>query len=382
MTALFVNLKIDNQTKFDFFKVTLSDIQDLFSEYHIKFRGKFAKDCMMYAKELLPNHAKFYQDLQETDWVAASLLMIHNVKSQNIFIYLEDHRLISSSNDLSLVLNEFDEFQLDYLSYSFFRASHLDINNLLPLKPKHHKKFSEFFLDKENIKLIRKISPLYCTFSLPSICSKNYFKEILHRENKKFKIYLKKLSSLLSIVFPFPKYLIIINYINFFLSFINTRLCFNSIDTPFNMERLNTEMNLFELKYFKSKFKYGILKNELFANFDDDNKAYGESLIKRGLYPPDAKIDLNNDIKNFINYNIELNVGNFYNCTYYSQIHRIKTLPQVRIEVNYGKLNVNYCGKDVNLAKGDHHTFYTNLSPIIKCIEKAEISVSVYDECF
>ena len=65
-----------------------------------------------------------------------------------------------------------------------------------------------------------------------------------------------------------------------------------------------------------------------------------------------------------------------------SQIHRIKTLPQVRIEVNYGKLNVNYCGKDVNLVKGDHHTFYTNLSPIIKCIEKAEISVSVYDECF
>ncbi len=382
MTALFVNLKIDNQTKFDFFKVTLLDIHNLFSEYHIKFRGKFAKDCALYAKELLPNHAKFYQDLQETDWIAASLLMIDNVKSQNIFIYLEDHRLISSSNDLSLVLNEFDEFQLDYLSYSFFRASHLDINNLLPLKPKHHQKFSEFFLDKENIELIRKISPLYCTFSLPSICSKNYFKEILHRENKKFKIYLKKLSSLLSVIFPFPKYLIFINYINFFLSLINARLCFNSIDTPFNMERLNTEMNLFEFKYFKSKFKYGILKNELFANFDDDNKAYGESLIKRGLYPPDAKIELNNDIKNFINYTIELNVGNFYNCTYYSQIHRIKTLPQVRIEVNYGKLNVNYCGKDVNLAKGDHQTFYTNLSPIIKCIEKAEISVSVYDECF
>ena len=183
-------------------------------------------------------------------------------------------------------------------------------------------------------------------------------------------------------IFPFPKYLIFINYINFFLSLINTRLCFNSIDTPFNMERLNTEMNSFELKYFKSKLKYGVLKNELFANFDDDNKAYGESLIKRGLYPPDVKIELNNEIENCTNHTLELNAGNFYNCTYYSQIHRIKTLPRVHVEVNYGKLNVNYCGKDIILAKGDHHSFYTNLSPIIKCIEKAEISISVYDECF
>lgn len=382
MTALFINLKIDNQTTFDFFKVTLSDIQSLFSEYHIKFRGKFANDCMIFARELLPNQAKFYQDLQETDWVAASLLMISNVKSQNIFIYLEDHRLISSLNDLGLVLKEFDEYQLDYLSYSFFKASHLDINNLLPMNPKNRQKFSEFFLNKKNIKLIRKISPLYCTFSLPSICSKSYFKEILRSENKKYKIYLKKLSLLLSIIIPFPKYLTIINYINFFLSFINTRLCFNAIDSPFNMERLNAEMNSFELSNFKSKLKYGVLKNELFANFDDDNNAYGESLIKRGLYPPDAKIELNNKIENFTNHTLKLNVGNSYDCTYYSQIHRIKNLPLVFVVVNYGKLNVNYCGKDIILAKGDHHSFYTNLSPIIKCIEKAEISISVYDECF
>lgn len=382
MTALFINLKIDNQTKFDFFKVTLSDIQSLFTEYHIKFRGKFANDCMIFAKELLPSRAKFYQDIQETDWVAATLHMIDNIKSQNIFIYLEDHRLISSSNYLSLVLKEFDEYQLDYLSYSFFKASHLDVNNLLPLNPKNRQKFSEFFLNKKNIKLIRKISPLYYSFSLPSICSKSYFKEILHRENKKFKIYIKKLSSLLSIIFPFPKYLIFINYINFFLSLINTRLCFYSIDTPFNTETINIEMNSFELKNFKSKLKYGVLKNELFANFDDDNNAYGESLIKRGLYPPDTKIELNNEIKNFINYTVELNEEDFYNCTYYSQIHRIRSLPRVRIEVNYGKLHVNYCGKDVILAQGDHQSFYTNLSPIIKCIEKAEVLISVYDECF
>ena len=79
MTALFINLKIDNQTKFDFFKVTLSDIQSLFTEYHIKFRGKFANDCMIFAKELLPSRAKFYQDIQETDWVAATLHMIDNI---------------------------------------------------------------------------------------------------------------------------------------------------------------------------------------------------------------------------------------------------------------------------------------------------------------
>ena len=129
--------------------------------------------------------------------------MIENVKSRSIFFYLEDHRLITSQNNLSLVLKEFDECQLDYLCYSFFFVFRLATNNLLPLNTKHGRELSQFILDKKNIKLISKISPLYGTFSLASICSVDYFKKLLHYENKKFKIYLRKLSTLLAIIFFF-----------------------------------------------------------------------------------------------------------------------------------------------------------------------------------
>jgi hypothetical protein len=382
MTALFINLKIDNKEKFDLFKATLSDIEHLFNECHIKIRGELAIDCLIFTKELFSDRATFYQELQENDWIAATLVMINNVKSRSIFFYLEDHKLTSSPDDLNLVLKEFDEHKLDYICYSFFRASRLDTNNLLPLNPKKRRKFSEFILNSKNIKLIKKISPLYATFSLVSISSTDYFKKILRDENKKYKFYSRKLSSLLFIIFSYPKYRVIINLINFFLSFINLRLCFNPINSPFNMEKLNIEMNIFELNSYKEKWKYGILHNELFANFDDDNNAYGESLIKRGLYPFDLKKKVNTDFNNSINFNLKINKGDSYDCTYYSQIHRIRSCPRVSIKVNSGKLSIKYKDDNIILAKNNCQSFYTNLSPIIYCIEDAEISMSIHDECF
>ena len=382
MTALFINLKIDNKEKFDLLKVTLSDIEHLFNECHIKLRGELAIDCLIFTQKLFSDRATFYQELQENDWVAATLVMINNVKSRSIFFYLEDHKLTSSADDLNLVLKEFDEHKLDYICYSFFRASRLDTNNLLPLNPKKRRKFSEFLLNNKNIKLIMKISPLYCTFSLASICSTEFYKKILCEENKKYKIYIKKLSTLLAIFFRYPKYRIIINYINFFLSFINFRLCFYPYDSPFNIEKMNKEMNVYELNSNKNIWKYGILKNELFANFDDDNHAYGESLIKRGLYPFVSKKEVNTNLNNFINFSLKINKGDSYDCTYYSQINRISVSPRVSIKVSYGKLIVNYQGEDICLKKNDSRVFCSNLSPIINCLEDAEIILSIYDECF
>jgi len=382
MIALFINLKIDKKEKLDLFKVTLSDIHHLFSECHIKIRGKLANDCIIFIKKLFPDCVKFYQELQETDWVKSTLVMIKNVKSRSIFFYLEDHRLVTSSEDLKLVLEEFEECKLDYLCYSFFRASSLDIKNLLPLNPKKRIGFFEFILDKENINLIRKISPLYGNLSLPGIFSTEYFNKILYQENKRYKIYFKKLSTILGIIFRYPKYRIVINYINFFLSFVNLRLCFNPYDSPFNMEKLNIEMNIFELNSFKEKWKFGILKNELFANFDDDNNAYGESLIKKGLYPFDTTREINIDFKKCVNFNLKINKGDFYDCTYFSQIHRVRSLPTIYIKVKHGKLNVKYKDESIILSKDNCRSFYTNLSPVIYCIEDSEITISIFDECF
>lgn len=382
MTALFVNIKIDQKEKLNLFKVTLKNIENIFDECHIKIRGELADECISFAKSLFSDRASFYQDLQEKDWIAATLIMIENVKSRSIFSYLEDHKLLKSSNDLSLVLKEFDACKLDYLCYSFFRASRLEIKNLLPLNPYHSNLISQFLLDKKNINLLRKISPYYFTFSSASICSTQYFKELLYEENKKFKIYLRKLSTLLSIVFKYPKYRVFINFVNFFISYLNVRICFYPPNSPFNMERMNLEMTSFQIKVLKNKWRFGILKDELFANFDDDNNAYGESLVKRGLYPLEINNEEKIESKNHTSFYIKLNAGDLYDLSYHSQIHRIRILPRAFIYVNNGQLIVNYNSKDVTLKKNDHQAFYTNLSPVINCIEDAEIKITVYDECF
>ena len=49
--------------------------------------------------------------------------------------------------------------------------------------------------------------------------------------------------------------------------------------------------------------------------------------------------------------------------------------------MNYGKLTVNYNNEDIVIEKGDYKGFYTNLSPVINCLEASEIEISVYDEC-
>ena len=46
MPALFVNLKIDQEEKLDFFKVTFSELIELFDEYHIKIRGNYTSECL------------------------------------------------------------------------------------------------------------------------------------------------------------------------------------------------------------------------------------------------------------------------------------------------------------------------------------------------
>ena len=382
MTALFINIKIDQEEKFDLFKITLTDIENVFDECHIKIRGNLANECIAFAKRLFLERAIFYQDLQENDWVAASLVMVENIKSRSIFSYLEDHRLVKSQKNLSLVLSEFDKQKLDYLVYSFFRASRLAIENILPLNPKNGKIFSEFLLNKKNINLIRKISPNYFTFSSASISSVSYFKKLLNDENKKYKIYSRKLSTLLSIIFRFPKNRVLINFLNLYFSHINLKLCFYPPNSPFNMEKMNIEMTSFQLNSLQESLKFGILKDELFANFDDDNTAYGESLIKRGLYPFDTDSKTEKKTKNKVIFNLNLRAGDKYDCTYYSQLHRIRKSPIVSIKVNYGSIVVYYKSKKINLNKNDNQAFFSNLSPMIDCTHDAEINLTLYDECF
>jgi|1048.fasta_scaffold27099_2 hypothetical protein len=376
MPALLVNIKIDCETKLNHFKVTSLDLLGIFDECHMKVRGAAAAECIDYAKSNFGGICKFYQELQETDWVAATSIMLANVKSRSVFLYFEDHRLVSSTQHLKQVLTEFDECQLDYLCYSFFRASQLNLKNMLPLNPKLRDNFSEFKMTERNLELVGRISPRYCVFSLVSIVSIRYLRSILQLENNKYKIYIPLFVRLLIRLFPYPQYRKVFDRINLGLGRFSIRLCGSSPSSPFNLEKC-----WYECLPRDEEWNFGVLRTELFANYDDDNGADGESLIKRNAYPFHGRVSGPCDLPS-VTLQIALEAGETYDCSYNSHNARIRCAPQLTILVISGQVIADYCDSKTLISAGDTGNFYANLGPVIESRQKSQVRITVYDEAF
>jgi hypothetical protein len=378
MPALLVNIRIDRQEKLDLFKVTFADVCGLFDECHIKIRGALAPECVRYAKLQLEGKATFYQELQEADWMAATLVMLARVKSRSIFLYFEDHKLVAPQQQLKQVLVEFDERQLDYLCYSFFSASLLDIANLLPLGGRKQHTFHEFQLNQTNIELLSKISPGFYTFSLTSVISVDYFKNLLLSSNARYKYYSKAMTGVLCRLFAYPGYRMVVHRLNRALRPLGLGLCLYPATSPFNLEKI----------WFESQepnpggWKFGIAAQELFANYDDDNGTYGESLIKKGLYPFAVQPPCATEMRASVAQMLSLEPGETFDCTYHSRWGRISTPPQVELKVIVGSVNVYCRGAEYQIGAGGCEFFFSNLGPVIYGVERAEIQIRVFDEVF
>lgn len=380
MSALLVNIKIDDETKFELFKVTLGDLRGLFEECHLKFRGAYSGKCIEFSKQIL-NKSKFlvyYQDLQEKDWVAATLSMLHNVKSRSLFLYFEDHRLVSTRGHLENVLIDFDRYNLDYLCYSWFQTSGLGIENLLPLNPEKGLTLYAFDYSKTQNALVGKITQ-YATFSLLSICSVDYLKSILTSCNMRLKFYNKIITVLLCRLFPYLGYRKVVYLINVFLNKFGFYLCLYSPDSPFNLEKL-----WYETKFINRSWRFGVLAAELYANFDDDNGFYRESLIKRGLYPFQARVGQCFDLMKIpqINFRVILEKGELYDCTYFSRKGRIRKPPVVHILVESGEVTVACQDSEITLKSGSGEYFYANKRPVVRSFDESTVTIGIFDECF
>jgi len=382
MPTLLCNIKIDSQEKYELFKLSLSDLLGLFSEYHIKIRGAYLQECVEYAGELLGGDIHLYQEIQGSDWVAATLEMLDHVKSRSVFLYFEDHMLTGGKKRLDKVLVDFDKYGMDYLCYSFFKASQLEVSNLLPLGVTQREMFHEFSLSAQSLNLIEKIRGPhgYYTFSLISLISIKYLKEIISSENKLYKIYNRGVVSVITRLFPYPRYRKVFRAINNILSLFRTMICIYPPSSPFNLEKIWFESSL----PIGADWKFAILKQELFANHDDDNGAYGESLIKRGLYPLDAcSLDTNcTEGLNSVEREIFMDEGEIFDCTYYSHKGRISCVPCVEINVVDGNVIILYQDSSFPLFVGETRLFYSNLGPVIQCVKLSKLKIKIFDEAF
>lgn len=376
MPALLVNVRIDSAEKFDLFRVTLSDIGVLFAESHVKVRGRYAAQCIEYVRTQLKGHVYFHQELQERDWVVATIEILRQVQSRSVLLYFEDHRLIADRQYFERILADFDAFNLDYLCYSFFKASQLDAKNLLPLGVVSRVSFKEFVLRKKTVDLLGKISPSYYTYSLMSLVSVAYLGAILSAEHAKHKIFIRKLIAILTALVPYPAYRRVLKGVNRVLAHFGVRLCVYPPASPFNLEKMWFESVMSDVGW-----KFAVPNEELFANYDDDNGVYQESLMKRGLYPFSPHVTDTTELA-WVEREATLSEGESLDCTYYSHNGRISRPPLVDVEVVRGAIVVAYQGHSYSLADGERKRFYSNLGPVIRCVSSSRLVLRIHDEVF
>jgi len=351
------------------------DIAHVFDSAYVKFRGKFAAQCLLFIEGNFEGVIFSFQDIQESDWVESSIIMIEKIKDRSVFIYLEDHRIVADNNLLE-ILTEFDLNGLDHLSYTLFHSSRLNCENLLPLSPSCYSRLDAFKLTLENKQILSMISPAYCVFSLASISSVEYFKMVLSRFSGKKKIYNKYFSILLMMFISYPLYRIFLIKINKIFRKIKVIFQLYPINTPFN-----TEMIMDDYSLDGNEWKLGILHEELFADSDDDNGHYGSSLLKRGLYP------FNNNMphhykSSHISINRKMKKGQVIDYKYNSPVHRVYEAPVLNLLVNKGEIKVENLNNTDFLSAGLNQDFLINKGIHVTCIEDSSMTFNIYDESF
>ena len=86
--SLLINSLINDELKFNHFKITFSDIFEYFDEIHIKLRGSYKNKCIEYITNNFNIKKLFmYQNLEEDDWVASTYKIVMSIKTNNIFLY-------------------------------------------------------------------------------------------------------------------------------------------------------------------------------------------------------------------------------------------------------------------------------------------------------
>ena len=379
MAALYINIFINNDIRLDVYKNTIIDLIDIFDEIHIKVRGSHSVAGIDFAKQIFGPKLNTYQHLSDSDWVDTTLKIAKNIESKIIFLYCEDHKLVSSREKLKQVIAEFEANNLDFLPYSFFNATRLRINNLLPLNPVEFETLKSIEISQLSKKILENVSEKYYIFSILSIVSKKYFIQTLINESIRYKLHNKIILGLLSRFFPYPNNRLLISKINNFLMKLSIRICMYPKNTPFNLEKLHYEIKLKK----EEVIKIGVLKDELYANIDDDNGALNESLIKRGLYPFNKNINslnlIDENSKKVHTQKISFAESQYFDFTYINASERIYKLSIAEIEIEEGSVAILYGSEKIALTQGSLKHFYTNIGLQVLGIIPGSLKIRLFD---
>ena len=304
--------------------------------------------------------------------------MLQDSRHEYIYVFLEDHFLLKPITHFQKVVKDMKKCQIDYFQYSFFNIG-LSVQSSEALYPDYSEYFYYFKVDEEKVKFLKQNNRHFYPYSLAGICTKKYFKNLLAIERRR----LLRVPSLIqilmeNIIFNYPKNRKFWFDINKYASRLGLRFVIYPPETPFNLEK-----SLFDCGSSFLPMIVGGLREELFANWDDDNQLSNSSLIKRGLYPSSLRYQKHSDFSPIGGRDYTLYSGESSSHRYIPDVQRVQHIPLKYILVKEGELNIYSERETYVLLKGQsiwlHANAYHTFKAVEKCIYYVCIENSIID---
>jgi hypothetical protein len=243
--TVFANFYIDTEERFLRLKDSFFALNnEAIDQWVINVRGCYSQDVLIFLRTQL-GQLLFATEFNTDDgWLQDSLRVLAKVKNQYLFFWIEDHLFLGSNREFENLVNDIYASDIDYIGYSWFgRGKFLEEFDGIPKVG-----FDTLCALIYSINVNKKRQQN----SLNSINTNSYIISCCGIFKREF---FKKLLTMRRPILPrWSKF------------------------TPFNFEKRWDDV-------FILPINYGILKRELFASIDDDNKHPGSCLIARGLYP-------------------------------------------------------------------------------------------------
>jgi hypothetical protein len=361
------NIYINSEKKLELFKETFPSVYPVSDNWLLNIRGKNRNEAIDFISTSFSDaeaNCIFYTNLDRNNWARATSTMLQDSRYEYIYVFLEDHFLLKPLTHFQNVIEDMKECQIDYFQYSFFNIG-LSVQSSEALYPDYSEYFYYFKVDQEKFKFLKQNNRHFYPYSLAGICSKKYFKNLLTIERRRL-VRVPSLIQILmeNIIFIYPRNRNFWFAINRYASRLGLRFVIYPPETPFNLEK-----SLFDCDSSLLPMTVGGLREELFANWDDDNKLSNSSLIKRGLYPSSLRYQKHDDVSPIGGKDYTLYNGECSSHQYIPDVQRVKNIPLKYILVKVGELKIYSERETYVLLKGQSIWLYANGHHTLKAVE-------------
>ena len=375
MITAICNISLDSQEKLELFKETFPRVYLISDHWLVNIRGKNrteAKDFICTTFDDAKSRCIFYSNLDENNWAIATSTMLQDSKHQYIYVFLEDHFLLKPLEHFKQVIQDMKDRQIDYFMYSFFNIG-LSHQSSEALYPDYSEYFYYFGVNQGNLSFLKHNNRHFYPYSLAGICSREYFKKILTIEKKRL-IRVPSFVQILmeNIVFMYPRNRNFWFSINRYVTKFGLRFVIYPPETPFNLEK-----SLFDCDSSLLPMTVGGLREELFANWDDDNRLSNSSLIKRGLYPHKIQYQNLDKEQPTGGKDYTLGIGGSTRHQYNPDVARIEKIALKYILVKKGTLEICSDSEKHLLIEGQSIWLYSNIPHTLLAVEEC-----TYYVCF